>query len=371
MNDYISGRFLSTPQAEFYMPENGDWIAFGWIGGWMNTFPMLALGDAERLERVSQTFDFGLKAQEPSGYFHYAIRQDGNTSFREPKPDMNLTRTHGDVLFWMIKQFLLLKAQDRAQAIKPAWEAAMKKLADALVTTWRNNGQWGKMVNVKTGDAAWLEKSRNLANLAATWTVSYDYELPKFTALGALGTKFAGAVWASTQNKHAAPGYCTGSGDALLKIYRATGDARYAELIRDILHAHADAIHGGGGTERLTYCDADSRGENPPGCNGWVATNGAMMALEIPGIYLRTDLPRCYIFDSVEAKVTRRDATGVTLEIKNPTQFDAQVSVFAENAAQAAKPQGDTAFLKWPKVPVKAASTVNVSIKPDGAIRPN
>ena len=35
-----------------------------------------------------------------------------------------------------------------------------------------------------TGEKRWLEMSRNLANLVATWTVSYDYELPKDTELG-------------------------------------------------------------------------------------------------------------------------------------------------------------------------------------------
>jgi hypothetical protein len=219
-----------------------------------------------------------------------------------------------------------------------------------------------------TGDKVWLEKTRNVANLAATWTVSYDYELPTFTALGASGLKFAGAVWASTQNKHAAPGACTCSGDPLLKIYRATGDTRYAELIRDILHAHADAIHGGGGTERLTYCDADSRGENPGGANGWVVTDGAMMTLEIPGIYLQTDADRFYVFDSVEAKVLSRDRTGVKIEIKNPTKFDAKVAVFAESAKQAMTPQGTTAFLKWPKVEVKAGGTVTVLVALDNKI---
>jgi hypothetical protein len=447
---FTDGKYLNGKDAKFYMPENGDWIAFGWIGGWMNTYQMLAQGDAARLERVTNTFDFGLKAQEPSGWFHYSIRQDGNTASREPKPDMNLTRTHGDILYWMIKQFDLLKAQGRGDAVKPAWESSMKKLADAAVTTWKRDGQWGKMVNVKTGevseynssggvmligglalasdyfkdsrylavakeaanfyyerdfvkqgqttgacadilqnadsetafaftnslatlydvtgDKVWLEKARNAANLAATWTVSYDYELPKFTALGASGLKFTGAVWASTQNKHAAPGYCTGSGDSLLKIYRATGDTRYAELIRDILRAHADAIHGGGGTERLTYCDADSRGDNPGGANGWVITNGAMMTLELPGLYLRTDADKFYVFDSVQARVLSRDAAGVKVEITNPTKFDAQVAVLAENAAGANKPLGPVAYLKWPKVPVKAGETKVVTASPDGRV---
>jgi hypothetical protein len=56
-----------------------------------------------------------------------------------------------------------------------------------------------------TGEAKWLEKSQNLANLVATWTTSYDYELPPQTELARLGAKLTGAYWASTQNKHAAP----------------------------------------------------------------------------------------------------------------------------------------------------------------------
>ncbi|HEX7261189.1 MAG TPA: hypothetical protein VF258_05185, partial [Luteolibacter sp.] len=221
-----------------------------------------------------------------------------------------------------------------------------------------------------TGDKAWLEKSRNLANLAATWTVSHDYELPKQTELGGLGAKLAGVYWASTQNKHGAPGICTTSGDAYFKIYRSTGDARYAELIRDIVAAHGESIRPGGFTnERLTFCDAEARGSRGDHVTGWNETNGIMMAQEIPGIYLRIDMDRFHVFDAVNAKVLSRSAQGVALEIHNPTAHDAKVSIFAENAAQAAKPQGYTALLKWPKVEVKAGATVRISVDPQGAPR--
>jgi hypothetical protein len=220
-----------------------------------------------------------------------------------------------------------------------------------------------------TGDKAWLEKSRNLANLVATWTVSYDYELPGFTELGGLGAKLAGVYWASTQNKHGAPGICCSSGDPLFKIYRATGDARYAELLRDIVHAHGESIRPAGFTnERLTYCDADSRGSRGSYVTGWNELNGALMALEIPGIYLRTDADRFWVFDSVAARVLARNANGVRLEIKNPTQFDAHVSLFAENGSSSQTPQGYVAFLKWPKVEVKAGETRTFQIMPRGQI---
>jgi hypothetical protein len=352
----------------------------------------------------------------------------------------------------MLKQFLVLKAQGRGDAIQPAWEQNTRRLADAFVTTWQRCGQWGNFVNNQTGDVAvyntsggvmaigglalaadyfhqpeylrvareaadfyyqrdfvrqglttggcadilqnadsetaagfmaalvalyettgdarWLEKSRQLANLLATWVVSYDYELPKSTELGRLGAKLAGAVWASTQNKHGAPGLCTSSGDSLFKIYRATGDRRYAELLRDIVHAHAEGLKPGGQiTERLTYCDADSRGNRGGGSTGWCELNGFLMALEIPGIYVGAGKDECFVFDHVEVTVLERNRSGVQLEIKNPTPFAAEVTIFGESATGAQQPLGVTAFLKWPRVRINPGATVRVLVQPDGAVK--
>ena len=454
MTERIDARWHAGKN-QFYCPENADWISFGWIGGLMNTFPMLALGDDLHLDRVAKTFDFGLKAQGRSGYYYGCIDANGKPFGREAYDDHQeivLTRKNADVLFWMIKQFELLKAQGKAAAIRPEWEQSMRRLADAFAATWKKHGQWGNNLNVETGDVAiynttggimacgglalaskyfnepgylkiaeeaagfyyqrdfvrlgfttgacadimqnadsetaaglmtalmalyditgdpkWLELSRNAANLAATWTVSYDYELPKSTDLGRNGAKLAGIYWASTQNKHGAPGICTSSGDPLFKIYRATGDRRYADLMRDILHAHAEGVRPGGlVNERLTFCDADSRGELSPWVTGWNELNGILMAMEIPGIYLRLDKDELFVFDHVEAKVIKRDEAGATLQITNPTKFDARVAIFAETAKQAEKPLGCTAFLTWPKAEVKAGETRTVVIAPDGTIK--
>ncbi len=211
-----------------------------------------------------------------------------------------------------------------------------------------------------TGDTQWLEKSRDLANLTATWTVSFDYQLPDDLPLAKLGTKFAGTVWASTQNKHGAPGFCTMSGDSFFKLYRALGDARYASLMREIIHAHAEGIQPNGFiTERLTYCDADSRGSRGDGGKtGWNETNGALMALEIPGIYVRTDRNDLFVFDHVQASILGKDKSGITLQITNPTSYDAEVTVLAEDEQKANEPLGVNGFLNWPKVKVKAGETI-------------
>lgn len=439
----IDDRYFKNDQFEYYCPENADWISFGWIGGLMNTYPMLALGDAEHLRKVKNTFDFAIpRGQGQSGYFYDVLGSDGKILYRDAavnNPGIGLTRKSCDVLYWMVKQFMLLKEQGKATEISPEWEKHIRRLADALVNTWEKHGTWGNYIQVETGDIAvynttsgamavgalslastyynepkyldiarkaatdyynsfallgftsggcgdilqnadsetaaalmtsfmtlyectgestWLQKSTDLANLCATWTVSFPYRLPNNTALGKLGADLTGAVWASTQNKHGAPGFCTQSGDALFKIYRTTGDTLYADLMRDVIHAHAEGIQPDGHiSERLTYCDADSRGALG-GKTGWNELNGALMALEIPGIYLRTDMDRLYVFDHLNVSVKKRSSKEIVLAITNPTAFDAEVSVLAENAGQATSQLGCNAFLNWKKVKVKAGKTV-------------
>jgi lysophospholipase L1-like esterase len=447
----IDTRFHDGPAFKFYCPENAAWISFGWVGGLMDTYPMLALGDAPRLERVSHTFDFAIpRAQGQAGYFYGALNHDGKVFGREgydEHPEIVLTRKNGDVLFWMVKQFLLLKAQGRAAAIQPAWEQGTRRLAQAFVDTWGQCGQWGNFLNNQsgqvavynttsgasavgglalaadyfresaflgvarqaaelyyqrdvvalglttgacadilqnadsesaagfmtalmalyetTGDTQWLELSRNVANLTATWVVSYDYQLPPDTELAKLGAKLAGVVWASTQNKHGAPGSCTSSCDSLFKIYRATGDRRYAELLRDIAHAHAEGIKPGGEiTERLTYCDADSRGSRGDGSTGWCELNGLLMALELPGLYARTDTGELFVFDHVRARLAKREGGRLTVELHNPTPYEASVAILSEDARQARQPLGYTAFLRWPHTEVKAGETKTVQLSP-------
>jgi hypothetical protein len=441
---------------QFYVAENSTRLCLGWIGGMMNTFPLLVQGDALHRERVLKTFDRVMPAaQGKSGFYLAAINEKGVASGRDwfPTQPIVLTRQDADILYWSLKQFQILKAQGHAADIKPEWENSIRKLAQAFVGTWKKHGQWGNYLNHETGDIAiyhstsgalaigglamaaqyfnepeflktaqaagdyyfredfakkgftygacsdilqnadsetaialttsfmtlyettgkktWLEKAQGLAHLSATWTVSYDYELPKFTELGRDDAKLAGVVWASTQNKHGAPGFCTNSGDAIFKLYRATGNLLYADLMRDICHAWQEGLRGSDITERLTYCDADSRGSRGwGGSTGWNLLNGALMAQEIPGIYLRTDTERFYVFDAVEAKVVSRTATGVKLEIRNPTKFAAKVAILAENSAQAKKPLGVTALLGWPKISVPAGATATVQIKPDGTVQP-
>ena len=442
----IDERYHKASQWEYYCPENADWMSYGWIGGLINTYPMLVLGDAEHERRVRNTFDFALpRAKGKSGFYYDVLGADGKVLYRDAavlRKGIGLTRKNADVLYWMVKQFMLLEAQGKTDLIRPEWKEQVHLLAEAFVQTWRKHHTWGNYLDIESGDIAvynttggamavagltlasryfdcpeylqiareaaadyyttfalvgftsggcgdilqnadsetaialttslitlyeatgeaiYLKQAKDLANLCATWTVSFPYRLPENTPLARLGAHLTGAVWASTQNKHGAPGFCTQSGDALFKIYRATGDTLYADLLRDVIHAHAEGIQPNGKiTERLTYCDADSRGSRGDGGKtGWNETNGALMALEIPGIYVRTDIPHVYVFDHVNAEIIKQNPKKLVLKITNPTCFDAQVTVFAENAREAASSLGENAHLHWKnKVLVKAGRSV-------------
>jgi hypothetical protein len=167
--------------------------------------------------------------------------------------------------------------------------------------------------------------------------------------------------------------------DYVFKLYRATGDVRYAELIRDIQHAHVEATEmpghptcgTGDGASMEGIQPTDGEGKGAIGNlvhtqNAWTELGGLMMATELPGIYLQTDADKFFVFDHVEAKVVKRDATGVTLAVTNPTQYPARVTLFAESAAQAQQPLDYTTYLRWPRIELAARQSVTWRVDATG-----
>ena len=82
----------------------------------------------------------------------------------------------------------------------------------------------------------WLARACEIAHQCATWNVSYDYKWPVEAEFGRLGMQTTGSVVANVQNKHSSPGICTLSGDSLFKLFRATGNQMYLQLIKETAH---------------------------------------------------------------------------------------------------------------------------------------
>ncbi|MBV8251896.1 MAG: hypothetical protein JO154_04745 [Chitinophaga sp.] len=466
--DICKGNFIEVKTGAYYKPENNNDFQLGWVSGMINTYPMLALNEEKERIRVGRELDFIVeKLQGKSGYFYGGITADGvlrpekmSPAFPEPQA---MVRKNGDVLFWMMKHLLLLKAQGYSQMIKPAWETAARRLAGAFAATWTKHGEFGQYVAPATGEIAvynstagaivpagllmashyfhvkawteiaekasafyylrdvakqgltggdcgdisqdansesafgflesvmamynysgqqrWIKMAETQAALCATWVLSYDPVFPSGSAIHQLNSHMAGAVWASIQNKHAAPGICTSSGDALFKLFRATGNKLYADLIRDIQHAHAEAVNMpghlttnnliGSSMERIQPSDAEGKesiGNFINTRNSWTETAGMLMALEIPGIYINTDKKEIYTFDHVTAKVESADQSQIIISVTNPTSYNASVSIMAENSRQAGIPLAYTAFLNWPHVAVNAGQTVKFLVTPKGKV---
>ena len=84
-----------------------------------------------------------------------------------------------------------------------------------------------------TGEKEWVEKAKAAAAMYASWVEAFDYPFPKTSRMGQLGIKATGSVWASVQNRHSAPGPYVMSADWLVKLSKATGDSRYAQVFYD------------------------------------------------------------------------------------------------------------------------------------------
>jgi hypothetical protein len=232
-----------------------------------------------------------------------------------------------------------------------------------------------------TKKTEWLERAKFAAHTLATWMVSYDYLFPEGSAMAKAGTHAAGSIFASSQNNHSAPGYYILSGDCMLRLFRATGEMKYAEMYKDQSHNVVQYIgapfnplrkESGYVTERVQLSDWEG---NNIGSVSYDDSNmaweilAALTCLENPGIYLHTDDDTFLIMDHIEAQVVKRDNSGVKIRIINPTSYDARISILAETAAQARIPLTLNAFNKWPKVDVEAGGTRTISISLDGLLK--
>jgi hypothetical protein len=231
-----------------------------------------------------------------------------------------------------------------------------------------------------TGKQEWIDRAKFATHMLSTWMASYDYKFPAGSAMERAGTHAAGSIFASSQNNHSAPGYYILSGDMLLKLFRATGDARYAEMYKDQSHnvvQYVGAPHNplrkesGLVTERVQLSDWEG---NNMGSVAYEDSNmawevlAALTCLQNPGIYLHTDDSTFLVMDHVEAGVIMRDKTGVTIRITNPTEYDASVSIFAESSDRAEIPLPLNSFIKWPRVYVGAGKSTSVRVNATGQL---
>jgi hypothetical protein len=219
-----------------------------------------------------------------------------------------------------------------------------------------------------TGEEKWLAMAKDTANQCFTWCVSYDFNFPKNSSFGKLDMHTLGSVYANAQNKHSAPGVCTHSGVSLFKLYRATGDEKYLELIKEIAHnltqylsredrpieswdinpatGEKQLMAPGVMCERVNMCDWEGKKNVGEVFNGscWCEVSNMLSYVEIPGLYVQTDTGFFSAIDHVDVTLVNRLEGKVTLKVYNPTKFKACVRVFVENSKEMKKILGQNAL---------------------------
>ncbi|MEI8086710.1 MAG: hypothetical protein WCG93_10900, partial [Paludibacter sp.] len=126
-----------------------DW-QIGWTGGMISTYPLLFSSNQETRDNVVANFNWLFpNGISPSGFF-WDSGEKGNKWYggdiRKPQAkNWHLIRKSADALYYIIKQFDLMKLQ--GTSVKPTWENGTRGVADAFVKLWKNNKQFGQFVD--------------------------------------------------------------------------------------------------------------------------------------------------------------------------------------------------------------------------------
>ncbi|NME72431.1 glycoside hydrolase family protein [Flammeovirga aprica] len=226
-----------------------------------------------------------------------------------------------------------------------------------------------------TGNKKYLMMAEHAAAYFATYTTSYDFPFPENSPMGIINAKATGSVWANAQNKHGAPVICNYSGDALLKLYRATNNPLYLELLKDITYNSmqyvsteekllAPHFKPGYVCERVNISNWE--GENNVGGNlydtsPWVEVALMQITVQVPSIYIDTEEPSLTVFDNLEANIEKVDKEGVSIRVKNPTEYNAICTVLMDSDKN--KAMGWNNYADFEKVELEANEEKVVTFK--------
>ena len=224
-----------------------------------------------------------------------------------------------------------------------------------------------------TLEQKWLKMAEEMANQFTTWVMPYNYQFPANSALGKLGVQTTGIVGANTQNRHGAPGICTHSGIALWRLFRATGNIRCMNLLRDIafvmpqylshpLHP-IEKMKIGWMSERVSTTDwLEGIGELMYGST-WAETSLMLTYIELPGVYIQPDKSLVCVLDNIEAQIIQDKPNMLKVNFTNSTQAVAVVRLFIESSGQAKIPLGENALWNGTTIKLKPGESRTMNFK--------
>lgn len=223
-----------------------------------------------------------------------------------------------------------------------------------------------------THDKKWLRIAENSANQFASWVVAYNYDFPKNSDFAKLEIKTKGAVYANTQNKHAAPGVCINSGSALLKLYEYTDNYFYLNLLKSMAKSITQyvptderkigSMKNGFVSERVNLSDWE--GEDRIGAilpiSTWAETTVMLTAQEVPGIYVDLKHSKYTVIDNIAVSCIKKAKGAITLQITNPFNEAIEVKARVRKDFNSNK---NLFFPVYQVIHLKARETKRVSFK--------
>jgi len=226
-----------------------------------------------------------------------------------------------------------------------------------------------------TKDKQWLLKAEHAATQFATWVVSYNYQFPDSSAYAKANIHVMGSVYANTQNKHTAPGICTGSGVGLLKLYKYTGNRFYLDLLRDIAY-HIPQYLGhplkplgnlpaGFVSERINMNDwegPETIGYVLP-ISTWAETSLMLTTIELPGLFIQPEKGVYVAFDNIEVKQIANTNRELVLQLRNATPIEAVVTLLEDHDTNNNLVLGENFVFGLRKITLRAGKSTTLKFK--------
>ncbi len=222
----------------------------GWVGGLMNTLPLLKTGDDHVVGRVCDTFDFVFPdGQSASGFFHGMSDGERWTGdrlppahppLREPEADhWHLTRKSADVLYFLFHHFAAFEALGHGGRVKPAWVDGTRRCADAFCTLWDRHGQFGQFVDTRDGGIiVGNSTAAGIAPGGLAYAADY-FDQPRYLRVARAAAEdylhrfvrrgyTTGGPGEILQNPDSES--CFGLFESMIALHEVTGEARWLDL---------------------------------------------------------------------------------------------------------------------------------------------
>lgn len=220
--------------------------------------------------------------------------------------------------------------------------------------------------------AEWLQQAQFAADYCASWVPAVAYKFPKDSTFDRLGLDCRGAVQANLQNQHGAPAACINSSSAFFRLFRMTGEKRFLEILREIVHNCVQYISTentpitaydgrplpvGDICEKVFFQDYVKRqGEIFCASGGWTEIAVLLTVTENPGIYCDTEKDFLFVMDHIDAQMQ-----GDLLTVSNPFDYSISVRVFVEK--EGGKTYDFQPFPSFKKITLQGKEKKSFSIK--------